>query len=178
VSYSAALEVVDRAIRVAAAGEDGVGGLEHLAAQYAQVLRGTVVAVDLESGRLAVTHALGERCGGAGQVDPVAALKELGGLDVAVVLAASSRTFDQAYASLRRGGRLVAVTVPVDGAVMSVPLVETVVEGIAVSSSAVGTRQDLVEVFALHTSGRARVVFDALPARIVFTFEPAPAGSL
>jgi len=48
----------------------------------------------------------------AGTVDPVVALQALGGLDVAVVLAASPRVFEQVFASLRRGGRLVCVALP------------------------------------------------------------------
>ena len=54
-------------------------------------------------------------------VDPVVALQDLGGLDVAVVLAASPRVFEQAFASLRRGGRLVCVALPADGGAMDHP---------------------------------------------------------
>ena len=48
----------------------------------------------------------------AAQTDPVEAIQELGGADVAVALAASPESFDQAYRSLRRGGRLVCVALP------------------------------------------------------------------
>ena len=48
--------------------------------------------------------------------DPVAAIQELGGADVAVALAASPQSFEQAFASLRRGGRLVCVALPAETA--------------------------------------------------------------
>ena len=79
----------------------GIGGLGHLAVQYAQIMGGTVVAVDIEQAKLDLARELGaEHCVNAGATEPVAALQELGGLDVAVVLAASPR--------LRAGLRLAA----------------------------------------------------------------------
>ena len=47
--------------------------------------------------------------------------------------------------SLRRGGCLVCVAMPADDAVIPVPIFETVVGGISVIGSIVGTRQDLAE---------------------------------
>lgn len=38
------------------------------------------------------------------------------------------------------------------------PIFDTVLKGISVIGSIVGTRQDLAEVFALHAAGRTRVV--------------------
>lgn len=48
----------------------------------------------------------------AAVTDPVTEIQGLGGLDVAVVLAASPAVLEQAHASLRRGGRLVLVSLP------------------------------------------------------------------
>jgi propanol-preferring alcohol dehydrogenase len=39
-----------------------------------------------------------------------------------------------------------------------VPIFDTVLKGISVIGSIVGTREDLAEVFALHAAGRTRVV--------------------
>jgi propanol-preferring alcohol dehydrogenase len=44
------------------------------------------------------------------------------GADVAAALAASPGAFDQAYRSLRRGGRLVCVALPADNAALSLPI--------------------------------------------------------
>lgn len=169
----------------------GIGGLGHLAVQYASIMGATVVAVDVKPDKLALARELGAtHTVDAGTVDPVAALQALGGLDVAVVLATSPHVFDQALASLRRGGRLVCVALPADGGAMTVPIFETVIKGLSIIGSIVGTRQDLAEVFALHAAGRTRVVSQVreledvnaamaevlagdVPARIVFEYAPA-----
>ncbi|WP_367882207.1 zinc-binding dehydrogenase [Rathayibacter oskolensis] len=85
------------------------------------------------------------------------AIQAVGGADVAVVLAASPRVFEQAFASLNRGGRLLCVALPAEEH-MSISIFETVLKGISVIGSIVGTRQDLVEVFALHAAGRTRII--------------------
>ena len=92
------------------------------------------------------------------QRHPVAAIRALGGADVAVVLAANPRVLEQAHASLRRGGRLVLVSLPKDNA-MQLPIFETVLGGLSVIGSIVGTRADLAEVFWLHAVGRTRVQY-------------------
>jgi len=70
----------------------GIGGLGHLAVQYARIMGGTVAAIDIEQPKLDLAAELGaEHLIDAATVDPVVALEALGGLDVAVVLAASPR---------------------------------------------------------------------------------------
>jgi propanol-preferring alcohol dehydrogenase len=44
--------------------------------------------------------------------DPVEAIKALGGADAAIILAAAPKPCEQAFASLRRNGRLVFVGSP------------------------------------------------------------------
>ena len=171
----------------------GIGGLGHLAVQYARLMGGTVVAIDIEQPKLDLAARLGaEHVVNASVVDPVIAIQNLGGLDVAVVLAASPRVFEQAFASLRRGGRLVCVALPADGGAMTIPIFETVLKGISIIGSIVGTRQDLAEVFALHAAGKTRVIAETrsledvneaitevlsgkVPARLVFDFAAVPA---
>jgi len=136
----------------------GVGGLGHLAVQYARILGGTVVAVDVENPKLELARELGaDHLVNAAEVDPVAAIKAVGGADVAVVLAASPRVFEQAFASLNRGGRLICVALPAEQQ-MSISIFETVLKGISIIGSIVGTRQDLAEVFALHAAGRTKII--------------------
>lgn len=136
----------------------GIGGLGHLAQQYAAIFGGTVIAVDVEDAKLDLATELGaSHVVNAARVDPVAAIQALGGADVAIVLAASPRVFEQAFSSLSRGGRLICVALPAEET-MSVSIFETVLKGISIIGSIVGTRQDLAEVFELHAAGRTRVI--------------------
>ncbi|MFI8536521.1 zinc-dependent alcohol dehydrogenase [Streptomyces aquilus] len=143
----------------------GVGGLGHLALQYARLVGGLVTAVDLEPDKLGLAHRLGaDQTVNARTHDPVEEIRKAGGADVAVVLAAAPKAFEQAYKSLNRGGRLVMVALPAGDAAIDVPIFETVLGGISVIGSIVGTRQDLAEVFALHAAGRTQVI--AEPRRL------------
>jgi propanol-preferring alcohol dehydrogenase len=136
----------------------GVGGLGHLALQYARIAGAFVVAVDVQDDKLAMATELGaDDVVNARRTDPAKAIRDLGGADVAVALAASSESFDQAYRSLRRGGRLVCVALPADGT-MTLPIFDTVLSGKSVIGSIVGTRNDLADVFALHAAGRTTVI--------------------
>ncbi len=171
----------------------GIGGLGHLAVQYAAIMGGTVVAIDISDDKLDLAIELGAtHVVNAGRIEPIAAIEALGGLDVAVVLAASPHVFEEAFASLRRGGRLICVALPGDAATMNIPIFETVLKGISIIGSIVGTRQDLAEVFALHAAGRTSVVAETrsiddvneaiadvltgqVTARLVFDYSPVPA---
>lgn len=165
----------------------GIGGLGHLAVQYGHIMGGSVIAVDVATAKLELARDLGaEHVVNAAEVDPVAAIQALGGADVALVLAASPRVFEQAFASLARGGRLICVALPAEE-MMSVSIFETVLKGISIIGSIVGTRQDLAEVFALHAAGRTQVIAESrsleqangaiaevlsgkVPARLVFEY--------
>lgn len=138
----------------------GIGGLGHLAVQYARLVGGVVIAVDVEDAKLDLARELGaDHVVNARETDPVAAIQALGGADVAVVLAVTPQVFEQAFAALRRGGRLVCVGLPPESeGPMRLPIFPTVLRGISVIGSIVGTRQDLAEVFDLHARGRTRVV--------------------
>jgi propanol-preferring alcohol dehydrogenase len=136
----------------------GIGGLGHLALQYAKIFGATVVAVDVVEDKLELARELGaDYTVNALTEDPVAAIKALGGAHAAISVAVAPRAFEQAYASLRRGGTLVFVALPADNHV-KLPIFETVLNGITVVGSIVGTRTDLAEVFRLHELGRTRVV--------------------
>ena len=165
----------------------GIGGLGHLAVQYARIFGAKVIAVDLEDEKLRLATSLGaDHVINARTADPVEAIRDLGGADVAVALAVAPKPFEQALSSLRRGGRLVCVALPADGT-MSVPIFDMVLGGKSVIGSIVGTRQDLADVFALHAAGRTKVIAESrelvdvnacfdevlsgrVPARLVFEF--------
>ncbi|GIJ71705.1 alcohol dehydrogenase AdhP [Virgisporangium ochraceum] len=135
----------------------GIGGLGHLALQYAQIFGADTIAVDVTDDKLALARDLGARWAvNAADNDVVAEVERLDGADVAVVLAADPSVLERAHACLRPGGRLVLVALPRDN-VMRLPIFETVLRGITVVGSIVGTRADLAEVFRLHADNRTRV---------------------
>ncbi|MDQ2887538.1 MAG: zinc-dependent alcohol dehydrogenase [Chloroflexota bacterium] len=136
----------------------GIGGLGHLAMQYAKIAGGSVVAVDLLDEKLELARRLGaDHTINSKVQDPIEEIKKLGGADVAVVVAVSPKAFEQAYRSLRRGGTLVFVALPADNYVQ-LPIFETVLNGIKIVGSIVGTRLDLQEVFDLHSAMKTRVI--------------------
>jgi propanol-preferring alcohol dehydrogenase len=138
----------------------GIGGLGHLALQYAKIAGGTVAAIDITDEKLQLAKDLGaDYVIDARSEDPAAALQALGGADVAIGLAVDSKSFATAYAGLRRGGRLVLVALPAAGT-LSIPVFDTVLNGTSVIGSIVGTRADLADVLALHALGRTRVIYE------------------
>jgi propanol-preferring alcohol dehydrogenase len=165
----------------------GVGGLGHLAVQYARIAGASVAAVDLVDSKLALAKELGaEYTINAATEDPAEAIQALGGADQAIALAVSPTACEQAYRSLKRGGTLVFVGLPADNFVR-LPIFETVLQGITITGSIVGTRVDLAETFQLHAEGRTQVVREtrnldqvnesfgqiekgAVDARLVFDF--------
>ncbi|HEY7324509.1 MAG TPA: zinc-dependent alcohol dehydrogenase [Streptosporangiaceae bacterium] len=138
----------------------GIGGLGHLALQYAKIAGGTVAAIDITDEKLQLAKDLGaDYVIDARSEDPSAALQALGGADVAIGLAVDSKSFAAAYSGLRRGGRLVLVALPAAGT-LSIPVFDTVLNGTSVIGSIVGTRADLADVLALHALGRTRVIYE------------------
>ena len=136
----------------------GVGGLGHLAIQYAAIAGARVIAIDIHDEKLTLARELGaEFVVNARNEDPIAAIQKLGGADQAIALAVSPKAFEQAYGSLRRGGTLVFVALPADNEV-TLPIFETVLNGITIIGSIVGTRTDLREVFELHAAGKTKVI--------------------
>ena len=136
----------------------GAGGLGHLAVQYARITGASVVAVDINEERLRTARELGaEHTIHAGEQDAAAALQALGGADVAISTAVNPSAFEAALGGLARGGRLVCVGLPAQNG-MTVPIFETVLGGLSIEGSIVGTHHDLEEVFALHQRGLTRVI--------------------
>jgi alcohol dehydrogenase, propanol-preferring len=121
-----------------------------------------VAAVDLVDDKLSLARELGaDYAIDAREGDPAAAIQRLGGADAAIVLAAAPAAFEQ-----RPGGRLVLVGLPADNE-MRLPIFETVLNGIQISGSIVGTRVDLAEVFELHARGRTHVTYQRRPLESV-----------
>lgn len=164
----------------------GIGGLGHLGLQYAKIFGATTIAIDVEDEKLQLAKDLGADHVVDARGDQAAELEALGGLDIALVTVPSPDAMRSAHAALNPNGRLVLVGLPADNR-LELPVFETVLKGISVIGSLVGTRSDLQDVFALHAAGRTRVVAETrsledvnscfeevlagnVPARLVFDF--------
>jgi propanol-preferring alcohol dehydrogenase len=158
----------------------GIGGLGHLALQYARIAGGITIGVDVVEEKLDLAQELGaDYVVNAAKDDPVAAIQALGGADVAVVVTPNEKVFDQALLSLRRGGRVVLVALPAGGGTLSVPIFHAVLSGLTVIGSIVGTRNDLEDVFKLHALGKTRVISVGVPLdEINASFELMLAGKI
>ncbi len=154
-----------KALKVAGAGPaqlvaiSGIGGLGHLAVQYAKIAGATVAAIDVTDAKLDLARELGaDIIIDARKDDPAKVLQEHGGAHSAIALAVNEQAFSAVYGGLRRGGKLIMVALPAGGTIQ-VPIFVTVLKGTSVIGSIVGTRQDLNEVFQLHAAGRTRVIY-------------------
>lgn len=129
----------------------GVGGLGHLAVQYAQH-RGLRVAVaDVTGRKLAYARIQGADVVLPAQEPGRAMLKKHGGADAAVVFTPGPTAIREAFTSLKSNGRLVLVGFGRED--YQLPLAETVLKGIDIRGCYLGAREDLSEVFSLALSG-------------------------
>lgn len=159
----------------------GAGGLGNLAVQYAKKVFNThVVAVDINNDKLALAKEVGADIVINGhEVDDVAALiqEKTGGAHSAVVTAVSKVAFNQAVDSVRAGGRVVAVGLPSE--MMDLSIVKTVLDGIQVIGSLVGTRKDLEEAFQFGAEGLVVPVVQKRPVSdAVDVFDEMEAGTI
>lgn len=149
----------------------GAGGLGNLAVQYAKkVFNAHVVAVDINNDKLALAKEVGADLVVNGrEIEDVAKFiqEKTGGCHSAVVTAVSKVAFNQAVDSVRAGGTVVAVGLPSE--MMELSIVKTVLDGIRVVGSLVGTRKDLEEAFQFGAEGLVVPVVQKRPV------EDAPA---
>src|SRR6185312_4230397 len=92
----------------------GIGGLGHMAVQYAKAMGLNVAAVDVDDAKLDLARRLGASVTvNASTSDPVAYLKqEIGGAHAALVTAVSREAFEQAIGMVRRGGTVSLTGLP------------------------------------------------------------------
>lgn len=159
----------------------GAGGLGNLAVQYAKkVFNAHVVAVDINNDKLVLAKEVGADIVINGhEVEDVAALiqEKTGGAHSAIVTAVSKVAFNQAVDSVRAGGRVVAVGLPSE--MMDLSIVKTVLDGIQVIGSLVGTRKDLEEAFQFGAEGLVVPVVQKRPVSdAVDVFDEMEAGTI
>lgn len=134
----------------------GVGGLGHIAIQYARAMGLRVAAVDVSAEKLELAKSLGaEVTVNAAEGDPAAAIQEkIGGAHAAVVTAVATKAFEQAIQMLRPGGTVAYIGLPggksdeIRTSIAAITNWELSVRG-----SNVGTRQDLNEAVAFACNG-------------------------
>lgn len=134
----------------------GIGGLGHMAVQYAKAMGFNVAAVDVAEDKLALARKLGATVTvNAIERDPAAFLKkEIGGAHGVLVTAVSPKAFEQALGMVRRGGTISLNGLPPGS--FPLPIFDMVLNGITVRGSIVGTRLDLQESLQFAEEGKVK----------------------
>ncbi len=136
----------------------GIGGLGHLAVQYAVAMGLNVVAIDTGEDKLKLAKKLGaEVCLDFEKDDVVeSVLEKTAGVHASVCTAVSKSGFEQSYKVVRRGGKCVLVGLPPED--MPLPIFDTVLNGVSVVGSIVGTRKDLTECLDFAARGKIKAI--------------------
>lgn len=139
----------------------GVGGLGHLAVQYAKAMGLHVAAIDVSDDKLQLAKSLGaELTVNAREQDPGAFLKkETGGMHGVLVTAVSPIAFRQGISALRRKGTISLNGLPPGS--FDLPIFETVLNRYTVRGSIVGTRKDMQEAIAFAVEGKVKATVHA-----------------
>lgn len=144
----------------------GIGGLGHIAVQYARAMGLRVAAVDVADDKLALAKSLGAEVlinGSAG--DAIRAVQDrIGGAHGAVVTAVAASAFEQAIGMLRPGGTVAFIGLPggdKDGIRASISML---VNGeLSVRGSNVGTRLDLAAAVDFAARGLVTAKIERQP---------------
>lgn len=137
----------------------GAGGLGNLAVQFAHNVFGAhVIAVDGNEDKLNAAKENGADIT-INRHDPDVAeqiQRKVGGVHNAQITAVTTEAFTTSVNALRPDGRLVAVALPKGD--MALNIDKTVLDGIQVAGSLVGTRQDLAETFQFGAEGKVKPI--------------------
>ena len=157
----------------------GVGGLGHVAVQYAKAMGLHVAAIDIGPEKLQLARTLGaEITVNAKHEDPVTVIqKEIGGAHGALVTAVSLPAFKQALGMLRRGGTCVLTGLPPGE--FPVSIFDLVLNGQTVRGSIVGTRKDLEEALQFAAEGKVKATIEKQPlSSINYVFDRLKRGKV
>lgn len=136
----------------------GVGGLGHMAVQYAKAMGLNVAAVDIDDEKLAFARKLGASVtvNALTDPDPAAAIRREtdGGAQGVLVTAVSPKAFEQAIGMTARGGTVSLNGLPPGN--FPLDIFGMVLNGITVRGSIVGTRLDLQESLDFAAQGKVR----------------------
>lgn len=141
----------------------GIGGLGHVAVQYAKAMGLHVVAVDVSEDKLALARKLGADVAISASTPDLASevFRMTGGVHGALVTAVSPPAFAQCLSLLRPKGTMSLVGLP-PGA-FALPIFEVVLKRLTIRGSIVGTRQDLAESLAFAAEGKVSARIETRP---------------
>jgi len=158
----------------------GIGGLGHIAVQYATAMGLRVVAVDVTDEKLALARALGAEVVVNGRApDAVADVlaRTAGGAQGVLVTAVSVPAFGQALQMVRKKGTVSLVGLPPGE--FPTPIFDVVLKRITVRGSIVGTRADLAEALAFAAHGKVHAHIHRRPlADVNAVFTALKAGQV
>jgi alcohol dehydrogenase, propanol-preferring len=135
----------------------GVGGLGHIAVQYAKAMGLRVIAVDVADDKLALATSLGaDYVVNSRSADAAASVQALiGGAHGALVTATAPAAFEQAVGMLRPAGTVCYIGMPGGESDLIRTSIASLIYGeLTVRGSSVGTRIDLAEAIAFAASGQ------------------------
>tara|TARA_R110002124_G_scaffold63350_39_gene173429 strand:- start:4026 stop:5066 length:1041 start_codon:yes stop_codon:yes gene_type:complete len=142
----------------------GIGGLGHVAVQYAVAMGVRVVAIDIAPEKLALAKASGaELVVDARDDDAVQRILEAtgGGAHGVLVTAVSPPAFSQALKVVRRKGTVALVGLPPGE--FPTPIFDVVLKRLTVRGSIVGTRRDLDEAIGFAAAGKVHAEITKVP---------------
>lgn len=141
----------------------GVGGLGHMAIQYAKAMGLNVIAIDIHQAQLALAKSLNaDIVINAATHDPIAIVqKKIQGAHGVLVTAVSPTAFTQSVNMLRRGGTVALVGLPPGDFTLSI--FDMVLNRKTVRGSIVGTRMDLIECLAFAAAKKVFVNYTVEP---------------
>ncbi len=158
----------------------GIGGLGHLAVQYAKAMGLRVCAVDVEDGKLAHAKRLGADAVVNARTDdavPAARRATDGGAHGVLITAPSLGAFKQGVGMTRKRGTCVLVGLPPGE--FPTPLFDVVANCITIRGSFVGTRHDMAEALAFAAAGKVKADIELQPlAAINQVFERLAHGDV
>lgn len=135
----------------------GIGGLGHIAVQYAKAMGLHVAALDIGEEKLALARSLGADVAvDASHADAVEQVVKAtgGGAHGVLVTAVSLPAFAQSLGMVRRKGTIALNGLPPGD--FPTPVFEVVLKRITVRGSIVGTRQDMAEALAFAAEGKVK----------------------
>ena len=140
----------------------GVGGLGHLAVQFAARLGYEVVAIARGEDREPLVRQLGaSHYIDSASVDPGEALSELGGADLILSTASNTAPVSALVPGLRVHGRLVLIGV--DGGSVDIPAADLVMKSISVTGHLTGSALDIEETMKFAVQHGIRPVVERMP---------------
>ena len=142
----------------------GIGGLGHLAVQYARAMGLRVCAVDIDDDKLAHAKRLGaDATVNARNGDAITAVKAAtgGGAHGVLITAPSLPAFTQGVGMTRKFGTCVLVGLPPGE--FPTPLFDVVANCITIRGSFVGTRGDMAEALAFAAAGKVKADIELQP---------------